>query len=383
MKVKHIRATLIEISKRLIKLTSADKERIYFNGENNMYAEEMDAVINASPTALSATRLMSTYICGSGFALDGEKIEKDSLPILNKSKNLSLYDITEMSARSLARQGGVWIHRSVLFNETTMDFETKSIDVIDYVMCRKGSEDSDENKGKIFVKNWEGRGSKMDEYYYPFSDNKDVIYSQIKYDAKKAGVSENADIYEQLKHYKGQVLYVNTTPEYHYAMSPLNAVFNECDSEAKIMDYTNIQARSGFYGKTIVVTQGLDPEDIEQTDKDFRDFMGSEGSSSLYKLDISETDNIQNVIHVQQLKPQYDDKLFTQTEVRIRKNILASCNNIPEPLIYAGSGSMFGVSEGTYKEMKDFYSEQTAPFREKLEGAYKLLGYNINITPIQ
>lgn len=382
MKVKNIRASLLEIAKRVIRLTNADKNKIYFNGENNLYAEEVDAVINASPTALSATRLMATYICGSGFTLDGNDLKEEDLPILNESKHYTLADINEMASRSLSRQGGVWIHRSVYFNSESKKLETKDIDVIDYVLCRKEAEDSDENKGKIYVKDWGGKNKKMNEYYYPFTNDQAVIYAQIEADAKERGVSEESDIYTQLKHYRGQVLYINTTPEYQYAMPPIHAVFNECDSEAKIIDYTNIQARTGFYGKTIVVTKGLDPEDIDQTDKDFQKFMGADGSSSLYKLDISETDDITQVIHVQQLKPQYDDKLFTLTEARIRKNILASCNNIPEPLVYAGEGALFGVSAEAYKEMKDFYSEQTALYREKLAGGYKLLGFNITIKPI-
>ena len=114
----------------------------------------------------------------------------------------------------------------------------------------------------------------------------------------------------------------------------------------------------------VVLTQGLD--DDNSVSEDLGKLLGAENSGSMYHLDIVQTDDISKVMKIEQLKAQFDDKLFTENDKRIRRNILGAANNIPEPLIYSTDG-LFGTSGETYKEMKLFLNEQTERERTAIE----------------
>jgi hypothetical protein len=110
--------------------------------------------------------------------------------------------------------------------------------------------------------------------------------------------------------------------------------------------------------------------------------LGAENSGSLYHLDVEKTKDIKNYVHVEQLKPQFDDKLFEVTDKRVRRNILGAANNIPEALVTASDGALFGTNADTYKQMKIFYSEQTEEERGALEQALTKIGFPTKIEPI-
>ena len=63
-----------------------------------------------------------------------------------------------------------------------------------------------------------------------------------------------------VKHYRGQVYYMNLTPRYKYALSKFDSTYNDADSEFRYGLYIN-RATTGFLGKTIAITQGLDETD--------------------------------------------------------------------------------------------------------------------------
>ena len=50
---------------------------------------------------------------------------------------------------------------------------------------------------------------------------------------------------------------------------------------------------------------------------------------------------------------------------------MASFNNIPEALVMASDDSLFGTSDGTYEQMKKFYSEQNDEERESIYKFFK------------
>jgi len=62
---------------------------------------------------------------------------------------------------------------------------------------------------------------------------------------------------------------------------------------------------------------------------------------------------------------------------------MGAFNNIPEILVSAGTGALFGPNSETYKEAKKFYWEQNETERFKLEKTLeKLLGFRIDILPL-
>ena len=155
------------------------------------------------------------------------------------------------------------------------------------------------------------------------------------------------------------------------------------DTEFRISNYHNTQTRKGFLGKTIITKYEADEDDAEDFEEELQTFLGSENSGSVFIVEVPEetTVELDKAFHVEQLKPQFDDKLFDITSKSIRQNILGAFNNIPEPLIFAGS-TLFGTSADTYEQMKLFYWEQNEYERSLLEQTLRLFGYDVNILPL-
>jgi len=384
-KNKGVRATLVNLWERTITVLRGKGENIYLNGDNNLYADEVEAVINNSPTSLRSANMMAKFIAGDGVYLgdDLNVINYNELPINNRKKNYKITDIIEMAARSISRHKGAWFHIIYGIDENGKVVPV-GLDVLNYLRPRLSKEDTEENQGKIYVRDiWDNKNifEKVNDkqWFYPFNPNQDVLLAQIKADND----GDISDLAEAIKDYRGQIYYLNLTPEYIYAQSPLHAAYNDADTEGRISIYANKQSRDGFLGKTVVVAQGLDEEEEEEEfNKNLKSFLGPEESSELFVMRVDTTDNLDNVLKVIQLKPQFDDKLFEVTDKRVLRNIFGAFNNIPPALVVAGDGALFGTSGDTYTEMKKFYSEQTQEEREKLERALYYMGFPYKIKPI-
>lgn len=382
MKVGKVRATLVEIWSRAIKIVKDKNGNVYWNGEDNLYPNEIEGVINNSPTALKASKIVGKYISGSGVidASTGDVFDYEKMPFVNEKKFYKLPDVISIAANDMARQGGVWFHVGYGVNENGLLYQ-KTIDVLPYAKCRISKEDDEGNPGKIIFKDFTAKqmfGAKeKQKWFYPYNPNLEVVKAQIKADSP-----DSEDLAASINRYRGQVYYMNLTPEYKYALAPIDSAFNDADTEYRIGLYTNTQSRRGFLGKLIAVTQGLDEEMAKKTDEDLAKFLGTEDSADFYHVDVDQADDITKVIHFEQLKPQFDDKLFLEADRRIRRNILGVNDSIPEALINSSEGSLFGTQADTYTEMKMFLTEQVEDKQNKLERTLSFLGFPCKIQPI-
>lgn len=359
------RAKLIELFSRAIVKKKDGRQEYYLNGDDNLYPYSIERVINNSPTAKGAAGVMAKYI--SGFIEDSEN------PIVNRKKNYRLSDVIKLIGEDLARQGGSFIWVGYGINDEGK-ITPNSLDVLDYKKCRICVEDDEENAGKIIYHDFNEKssfGKKSEKkYFYPFSSNQAVLLERIK---KEGKVLEEAIV-----SFKGQVFFLNPS-NYIYPLAPIDPSYNDADTEYRIGEYTNTQTRSGFLGKTIISTIGMDEETEAQTSQDLAKFLGAENSGSIYYINHEMGTDLNTVLRIDQLKPQFDDKLFEATDKRLRKNILSCFNNIPEALIYSSDSALFGTNSETYKEMKTFYSEQTDYERSKVEETLNLIGFPCTI----
>jgi len=382
-----IRASFYEMWSRLTCLfeDSDTKKKIYFNGYNNLYPYDVEAVISNSPTASRGAKIMAKYISGKGLVDETKDV------IVNVKENHKLSNVISFAAESIARQYGVFIHVSYGYDgdeNTGLKIVPKELKVLDYCQCRKAKEDYNGFDGIIIQRDWLALTDKAvdkknvtSEWYYPFNKNQNVVLAQIKKDSEDEDGNPEQDPVKAIQMYRGQVFYLNLTPSYKYAMPPVSSVYDDADTEARFAIYTNTQFRSGFLGKTAVITQGLDSEQSKVIEDNLSKFLGSENSGSIFHLDIESTDDIDKVIKFTQLKGQFDDKLFDSNDARVRRNILGAFNNVPEPLVLASS-SLFGTSGDTYREMKIFYSEQTEDERKRLQETFTYLGFPCEIKPM-
>ena len=200
--------------------------------------------------------------------------------------------------------------------------------------------------------------------------------------------SDNYTLTNNVKYTRDDFIKLNTNELFYNDINkiaqntkPFDAVYNDLDTESRISMYINRQVRTGFLGKTYVVTAGLDDEDLEKIEKDIALWLGSENIGGMYYLPVGATDDIDKVFKVGQVKAEIDEKLFTETKNTVKSNIYAAANNIPEQLIKSDN-TLFGTSADTYVEMKKFYTEQTLDERTELENTLSFLGFPCKIIPL-
>lgn len=390
MDTRKARATIIELFSRVIKAVENKKDfDVYHNDIDNLYPNRIERIVNNSPTAKRASKIMAKYISGKGLMDESQDV------IVNEDKNYKLSKVISLAAIDRAEQGGFWIHVGFGIDAEGENVIIKrtSLDLLDYSKCRKAVEDDENNLGKIIYKDYckEKKlfsASKDDDskWFYPYNFNQEVIKAQIESDYKTRkyikSIPEDVTILEMLPYYRGQVYYYNSTPQYKYALSPADVVYNDCDSEYRISLYLNSEVRLGFMGKTAVLTQGLDVEVADQIKEDIANWLGAENSNGVYHLDFASVDDIDKVMKIIQVKGQYDEKMFADTRKALQSNILGAFNSVPEILVLSASGALFGTSGEAYEQAKIFYNEQTEEERWELSDAFTYLGFPCEIKPI-
>jgi len=363
------RAKFIELYSRVISVDENKDDAVYWNGENNLYPNEIERVILNSPTASLASKLMAKFVAGKGVIGNNE--------IVNSTKNYKLTDIIKLASYNISKQNGVYFHIGYeIDEELTL---RPVLDILDYVKVRQAKEDDEGNEGKFVYKDYSVVKSMFgkkegDKWFYAFSKNENVIIAQIKNDYQLAKGIPTEDLAVMLPYYRGQVHYLNLTPEFKYALSPFDSVYNDMDTEFRKGMYVNRQFRTGFLGKTYVVTSGLDEEDEETVKDDVQKWLGSENIGGVYHLSVGATDDIDKIFKVGQVKAEFDEKMFTETVRDLKDNIIGAANNAPKQLIKSDD-TLFGANSETYLEQKKFYDEQTEEERSKLEQTITYLGF--------
>jgi hypothetical protein len=358
-----MKITVLDIIKRAVKWDT--KLEIYQNGEDNLYPERIDRIINNSVTAKMASEMMTQYLIGKGFG------EADNFQINNDQK---LIDFAIDVADSLVRQRGVAIHF-----DYNLNFEEVNPKVIDFTKIRLGKKDSKHYNGKIIFKN-DWLDTKEDPIIFDvFNKNLEVVKAQIK----------NAGSIEK---YKGQILYINLDSRYYYPLSRIDAVLNDCDSESQAAIYKNMILRKGFFGKTIIMTPPLvsndEPEMIvndagqlvrnhqftkrqaeaDQVKATIEQFIGSEQAGGALMIESPDFINgIDSIFKIETINSELNDKMFEYTENSVSKNILMAFNNIPVALVKSPDSAMFGNSGASLLEAKKMYWENTSKERNLVE----------------
>lgn len=390
-KKKSLRASNVELQSREISVSKNDDKKIYSRDFDNLGPLRQEKVINNSPTGKRCAYMMSKFIAGNGV--------DDNIDIVVNQKGETVNDLIDQASVDIAYQYGVFFLQKykidVENSVESIKFQRRSTKVLDYVPVAISKEDDDEWPGKIYILDQKEGSDEFEKvtdettWYYPYNPDSKVILSQMRNDCKLKGIDEPT--HKQLwQNYRGQVLYMNLTPKFEYALPLSDVVYDDMDSEAQFSRYVNRNARNGWLGKTVFTKFDDDEEEDERsTGKTFddviKDNMGAENSDSVLVISVptSAVDDVTKAFKVDQVKAQFDDKMFDKSTENVRKNIMGAFNNIPEILVMAGDGALFGPNSETYKEAKRFYWEQNETERFKLEKTLsKLLNIKIDILPL-
>jgi ribosomal protein L17 len=346
-----MKVDILQIVKNVVKWN--DKLEIYTNGEDNAYPERIDRLINNSITAKMASDLMLQYIIGGGLG------NADNYKVSDKQK---LIDFASDVAEDIIKQRGVFIHF-----DYDLTFEPVNPKVLPFERCRIGKKDSNDYNGKILYKvDWNDKKEKA-IIFDVYNNDKKIVEAQFK----KAG---------SIQKYKGQVLFINLDRNYIYPLSRIDAVMNDCDSEAQASIYRNQLLRKGFFGKQLIVTPPLitndEPEfvtdangvlrrNIEWQRKEdeatrvksvIESFIGAENAGGAMLMQLPDFEGkIDDIFQIKRIESELDDKMFEYTENQTSKNILMTFNNLPVGLVKSPDSALFGNSGESLKAMQEMY----------------------------
>lgn len=389
-KNKSLRATNVELQSRDISVSKDDK-KIYSRDYDNLGPLRQEKVINNSHTGKRCANMMSKFIAGIGVP--------EELDFIVNQKLETVSDIIDNAALDIAYHYGVYFHQTYIPDvEASIDdliFKRGSTSILDYVSMAKSKEDDNDYPGKIYLLDQKEGSDEFlpvddnTKWYYPYNTDSKIIRAQMHNDCRLAGI-ENPSIKDLIRNYRGQVFYLNLTPRYTYALPISDNAYDDMDTEYRISRYTNNQSRKGWLGKTVITRFDDDEEEDERSEESFdqviKTNMGADNADNILVITVppNATDDVKKAFNVDQVKAQFDDKLFEKTTENIRRNIMGSFNNTPEILVSAGDGALFGPNSETYREAKKFYWEQNEKERSKLEKTLtKLLGIKINILPFK
>ena len=364
---------LIEIFRKKVTQQVEKGHNVYFQDADNLYPNRVKGLIEDSPTAFRSSLLMAKFIVGSGLT-DQTLYDK----IIDKTLNLDVYSFSHVLAKSIAMQNGYFVHITYKFeNNLIVPSYSK---VIPFEYCRISKDDENGYIGKLLVSDWTDEDDSLTSQkdntiktLYPFTKNQNDLKAQIVDFWSKIKPNDEFNLIEAIKVFKGQYYYYNPNIGNVYPLAKIHPVMNDCDTEYRMSNYTNICFRLGMLGKTVIHTNNLTEEQEEQIYKVFEDFLGDEtvGNMAFIPVNLPDDRTFDDAVKITQLKPQYDEDFMEKTKVNVRKNIMAQFNNIPEALVMASDGSLFGTSGDTYNEMKLFYSEQNDEERRAVQKFFK------------
>jgi ribosomal protein L17 len=358
-----MKVDILDLIKNVVKWDS--KLEIYTNGSDNNYPERVDRLINNSITAKMASDLMIQYIIGGGLG------NADNYKVSDKQKLIDFAtDVTE----DIVKNRGVFIHF-----DYNLEFEPVNPKVLPFERCRIGKKDSTQYNGKILYKNdWSDKKEKH-VIFDVYNNDKKIVEAQFK----NAG---------SIKKYKGQVLFINLDRNYIYPLSRIDAVMNDCDSEAQASVYRNQLLRKGFFGKQLIVTPPLitnnEPEFVTdgngvsrrnikwQRKEDeatrvknvIESFIGAENAGGAMLMQLPDFEGkIDDIFQIKRIESELDDKMFEYTENQTSKNILMAFNNLPVGLVKSPDSALLGNSGESLRVLQDMYYKNCDRDRKLVE----------------
>lgn len=359
-------ASLIEIPKK--KDASQKASGIIANGDDNQYPERVERCIVNSVTASQCVGIFKKFVVGKG------------TPELNEISlgELTYYQFLDKLVEQYAQQGGCAVHvRYKVSKEGEVIIPSiASYDILPFNSVRLGKNDDMGFSGRIGI-NEDWAKPQKTVWAYPFDPTPEVVLSQIN---KCKGIAK----------YYGQVAILNTT-DYHYPLSFIHPVLNDCDSEFRIGVFKNKNLRSGLFSKKIFIVPPIVDKTLLETPRDqlsseslfqlteqqrqrsnfeetVKKFMGAENNEGAMILEMEHSgDDIEKVFKTENVATDINDKLFEHTEKSISNNIRKVFNNVPSILVENSDNSIFGQSGELLTQAKIFYQEQTVNNRRIIE----------------
>ncbi len=367
------RATIEQLPEREIQ--EIKSKGVYSNGRDNLYPQRIERLVNASATTKAATDWYRKLIFGRGFGPELNPL------VVDPRSGRKLSDFLRKVVLSFVKHNGVFIH--VMWNA---NFQISRVRVLDYKQYRVGESDDTDYSGFIVRSDsWfksKDKRSKLEKFHV-FNPRENVIQAQVE----AAG---------GWKKYRGQILFIHNQDEIIYPLAPIDAAYNDADTEAQSSIYSNRIVRNGDTGKNLIfVPSFLDEEWMGKSEStlanelspdQFNDYkhvisekeefiegikksLGAEGAggAGIFEVNVEAGQKIEDVVKSENIKSSLDDQLFAYTDTKVEHNILKQYGPLPKLLVNSSDNSIFGNSGELIKQAKLLAQQNTTEEREWVE----------------
>ena len=356
------------------------------NGDENDYSEKIENYIENSINATTTSNLFKRFLIGQG------DLNYNDWQVNKKQKFDEFIDDLGDEYKD---------HRGfyVLVKPNALG-EPKEYKQIPFTNVRIKNVDSNGNITKFLVsQNWQDYKDWIDEKkdtekyeFLPFNPNTEITKQQI---ANAGG----------LEKFKGSIFYFNGgKAKYHYPLSFIHSVINDCDSDFRIQLHRNKRVRGGVLNKKIIITppqmpkhldlpdDQLDDSALEQKRKienevsiaeQMKNFVGAENNEGFLHLEMEfDQDDIDKLVKVIDIESISEDGYFEKNETQIATNLKRAYFN-PPPILLESDNSFFGSSGEAIREAMEFYDKNVMHERFKFERSLKnLFGKEIKLVSL-
>ena len=326
-----------------------DKQKgIYQNGRDNAYPQRVERIINGSVTAKTACNMLKKFIVGNGFEDPRINSIIANYDLLGETTFLKLLS---QIASSISKQHGAFLQ--LQWNGNAQITGAKSIPYRD---CRFGKTDSGGYSGKIHVYNdWIKETGAVNTNKIKVIDSFNPIQKVVEQQLATKG-------------WQGQIAFLRLDDEYIYPYSTVDSVLEDADTEAQISSFKNGELRGGFNAQYFLYHT---PFENVQDQAEFKDtinkFLGGDHQGSIAMMPAEFDDDGKLVrsksLELSKIERTFDADAFDSIEKTIANNIRKALNAIPQILIEAPDGSLFGTSGEAFIQAFNFYNSQTLDMR--------------------
>lgn len=329
------------------------KDNIVFYGDENLYPNTMESLIEGSQTANICVKTLSDFLSTS---FEDPSMGEVEVGRTVTNKKYTLDQLKRDIAVSMAKFNGAYI--AVTKN---LNGEVVSASVLDFTKVRFSEFDDSGHSNYVYVGDWgdqiKGKQGKKHFTKLPlFNNNMDVFKKQAE-DCKTTV----------------QVYHIFATDEYIYPTNPFESVAMDMDTEAAIQVTRHNEITQGSPSKLVLRTDFSKDERIRQQQIDqIKRFAGPNGDKVLViKTEFDEAGNPRSGNYqLDVINDTRDLSKFDSSEKSIANNI-RKCIQIPGILIDFEFSTGITVSGIQLKISVTYFNDLVRPKRKMIEDSLK------------
>lgn len=328
-------------------------------GYNNLYPQDIKAIVACSESGMTCMRRRIDFIQGNGF----KDVVFAEMPVNNQG------DTADDILQSITDDLGSWDGFAIHVNYNLLG-EIVEINHIPFENCRLEEEDDLGNITRIAVfPDWSGKKRRNGKILKPTKENVEYIH---RFNPTISVVMAQIEAAGGIEYYKGQIFWFSSAGINEYPKAIYDSVVTQLSTEEGLGNISYRNTRCNFLPSGFFITrkgQDTDNEDgfidsNESIQKSLELIQSDEKTGVVLNIEVEHEEEIP------QFKPfegRNYDKDFTVTSDTACEKIYAAFSQEVWHRLRKGS---IGFSSDIMRDAYDVYSSTTGPERRMIERAF-------------